>query len=99
VIKTEPNVPVPRLVNLPMGAVIVDEGTMQPLAELRRIRPIIDLAKLRRETAPIRNGDDAVLETYLKHANITGYFEREARTVWGVVSLIVRQAIERRGQR
>ena len=83
-IKTEPNTPAPRLVNMPMGAVIVDEGTTQPLAELRRIGPIIDLAKLRRETAPIKNGDDAILETYLKHANITGYFEREARTVWAL---------------
>ena len=33
---------------------------------------------------PIKNGDDAILETYLKHANISGYFEREARTVWGL---------------
>ena len=23
---------------------------------------------------PTKNGDDAVLETYLKHANITGYY-------------------------
>ena len=83
-IKTEPNGPARRLVNMPMGAVITDEGTTRPLAELRRIGPIIDLAKLRREAAPIKNGDDAVLETYLKHANITGYFEREARTVWAL---------------
>ena len=51
---------------------------------MRRIGPIIDLGKLRREAAPIKNGDDAILETYLKHANISGYFEREARTVWGL---------------
>ena len=25
-----------------------------------------------------------ILETYLKHANISGYFEREARTVWAL---------------
>jgi integrase len=31
-----------------------------------------------------KNGDDSVLETYLKHANITGYFEREARAVWAL---------------
>jgi integrase len=29
-------------------------------------------------------GDDAILETYLKHANITGYAEREARDVWAL---------------
>jgi integrase len=84
-IKTEPNGPARRLVNMPLGAVIIDEGnTTQPLAELQRIGPIINLGKLRREAAPIKNGDDAILETYLKHANISGYFEREARTVWGL---------------
>jgi len=35
-----------------------------------------------RPTVPTKNGDDAILETYLKHANITGYYEREARNVW-----------------
>ena len=83
-IKTEPNGPALRLVNMPMGAVLIDEGTPQPLAELRRIGPFIDLAKLTRGAVPIKNGDDAILETYLKHANISGYFEREARTVWGL---------------
>jgi integrase len=37
-----------------------------------------------RPTVPKKNGDDAVLETYLKHANITGYYEREARNVWAL---------------
>jgi hypothetical protein len=32
-----------------------------------------------------KNGDDAILETYLKHANITGHFEREARNVWALL--------------
>ena len=31
-----------------------------------------------------RTADDAILETYLKHANITGYYEREARNVWAL---------------
>jgi integrase len=83
-IKTEPNRPAQRLLNWPMGAVIIDEGTTRPLAELRRIGPIIDLAKLRREAPSKKSSDDAVLETYLKHANITGYFEREARSVWSL---------------
>jgi integrase len=30
------------------------------------------------------NPDDALIETYLKHKNITGYFEREARAVWAL---------------
>ncbi len=37
-----------------------------------------------RPTAPTKNGDDTVLETYLKHANITGHYEREARAVWAL---------------
>jgi integrase len=28
--------------------------------------------------------DDALIETYLKHKNITGHFEREARAVWAL---------------
>jgi integrase len=83
-IKTEPNKPIPRLLNLPMGAVLVFGGEKESRAELRRIGPIVDFEKLKREIAPIKKGDDAILETYLKHANISGYFEREARTVWAL---------------
>jgi integrase len=81
-ITTEPNNPMLKLVNLPRGAVIIDGHTTHPLAELRRIGPVIDMAKLRRPAASIKNGDDAVLETYLRHANLSGYFEQEARAVW-----------------
>jgi integrase len=28
--------------------------------------------------------DDALIDTYLKHKNITGYYEREARAVWAL---------------
>jgi integrase len=31
-----------------------------------------------------KNGDDAILETYLKHANVTGFYEREARSTWAL---------------
>ena len=37
-----------------------------------------------RPTAPTKNGDDAILEAYLKHANITGQYEREARATWAL---------------
>src|SRR6266566_2321605 len=43
----------------------------------------------KRSTLPTKNGDDAMLETYLKHANITGYFEREARNVWALYKTLV----------
>lgn len=31
-----------------------------------------------------KNGDDAILETYLQHRNVTRHYEREARSVWAL---------------
>jgi integrase len=39
--------------------------------------------RLRRPVAA-KNGDDAIIETYLKHADITGHYEREARATWSL---------------
>jgi integrase len=39
---------------------------------------------MKRPTVGVKNGDDAIFETYLKHANITGYFKREAEAVWAL---------------
>ena len=36
----------------------------------------------RRKKPPAKGGDDVLLETYLTHNNITGYYEREARDTW-----------------
>jgi integrase len=36
----------------------------------------------RRKKPPAKGSDDALLETYLTHNNITGYYEREARDTW-----------------
>jgi integrase len=44
-------------------------------------------AFVRREEQRQRTGtspDDALIETYLKHKNVTGYYEREARAVWAL---------------
>jgi integrase len=38
----------------------------------------------KRRSVAAKDGDDAILETYLSHANVTGYYEREARAVWAV---------------
>ena len=73
-----------RLVNLPLGAVIHFGNPTRPISELRRMGPVFDVSKMDRPTPPTKNGDDAILETYLKHANITGHFEREARNVWAL---------------
>lgn len=35
-----------------------------------------------RPTVAAKNGDDAILEAYLKKQNITGFYEREARATW-----------------
>jgi integrase len=83
VVHREPNGgPGQSLVNLPLGAVIHFGNPTRPISELRRIGPVFDVSKMDRPTLPTKNGDDAILETYLKHANITGHFEREARNVW-----------------
>src|SRR3954452_9507489 len=52
------------------------------LPSLREQKAIVRGERQRQRTAT--NGDDALIETYLKHKNITGYYEREARAVWGL---------------
>lgn len=85
VIRREPNGgPGQRLANLPPGAVIHFGNPTRPVSELRRIGSVVDVSKIDRPGLLTKNGDDAILETYLKHANITGQFEREARNVWAL---------------
>jgi integrase len=42
----------------------------------------------RRLALPKKSADDAILETYLKHANVTGYPEREARAMWSLFRML-----------
>jgi integrase len=85
VVRREPNGgPGQSFVNLPLGAVIHFGNPTRPVSELRRIGPVFDVSKMDRPTLVTKNSDDAILETYLKHANITGHFEREARSVWAL---------------
>ena len=85
-VKRKPNGgPAQRLVNLPMGALV--HGDKAPLGELHRKykgAPFFNLDRLQRGAVPTKNGDDTVLEIYLKHAGVTGHFEREARNVWAL---------------
>jgi integrase len=70
-IRTEPNgVLSRRLVGGPLSA--------------KREFEAFDAAYDERPTLPKKNGDDELLETYLKHRNVTGHFEREARNVWAL---------------
>jgi integrase len=70
-VRIEPNgVTVRRLVGGPLSA--------------RREFDALDEAHDERPAVPKKNGDDELLETYLKHRSITGHFEREARNVWAL---------------
>jgi integrase len=45
---------------------------------------LIQASETARPTLALKNSDDAIFETYLRHANVTGYYEREARAVWAL---------------
>jgi integrase len=45
---------------------------------------MVEASETSRPTLAVKNGDDAIIETYLKHAVVTGYCEREARSVWAL---------------
>ena len=52
------------------------------LPPLREQKAIVRRDDQRQRTAT--SADDALIETYLKHKNVTGYYEREARAVWAL---------------
>src|SRR3984957_11204185 len=52
------------------------------LPPLREQKAFVRREDQRQRTAT--NADDALIETYLKHKNVTGYYEREARAVWAL---------------
>jgi hypothetical protein len=37
-----------------------------------------------RRALAVKNGDDLLFDTYVEHANLTGYYKREAETVWAL---------------
>jgi Phage integrase SAM-like domain len=37
-----------------------------------------------RPAVAVKNSDDVIFETYIKHADVTGYYEREARSMWAL---------------
>ena len=48
------------------------------------VRSLVGAYFPERPKAQVKNSDDAIIETYLEHANITGHSERETRTVWAL---------------
>jgi integrase len=75
ILRTEPNGgPAQRLM----------AGPYDTQARAIRAARSLDEAHAVRPKPPVKTGDDALLETYLKHANVTGHFEREARATWAL---------------
>jgi integrase len=58
---------------------IVRDGALVDVPTVREQKAIV-----RQDQRTVISPDDALIETYLKHKNITGYFEREARAVWAL---------------
>ena len=72
-----------ELVILNSGAVVRKEPNGEfALVAVPSVREQKAIARQDQRTAT--SPDDALIETYLKHKNITGYFEREARAVWAL---------------
>jgi integrase len=47
----------------------------------------------KRPTLPVKNGDDALLETYLEHNGIDGLRERQARDIWHIFRTVVNKPL------
>jgi integrase len=77
-IKTEPN---GRLEPHTVTAGVARRGVI-----FRSQRAALSFAQSfdKRPTVLKKNGDDAILETYLRHANVTGYYAREARDTFAL---------------
>jgi integrase len=72
-----------ELIILNSGAVVRQEPNGEfALVAVPSVREQKAIARQDQRTAT--SPDDALIETYLKHKNITGYFEREARAVWAL---------------
>jgi integrase len=72
-----------ELIILNSGAVVRKEPNGEfALVAVPSVREQKAIARRDQRTAT--SPDDALIETYLKHKNITGYFEREARAVWAL---------------
>ena len=53
------------------------------------VRSLAEAFTGRLPAPPVKDADDAIIETYLKHANINGHSERETRAVWGLYRSLV----------
>jgi integrase len=74
-IRTEPNGVLARL--------LVGVGHPVPFSAKQEFR-MLDEAHDNRPTVAKKNGDDAILATYLSHRNIAGRFRQEAEATWAI---------------
>ena len=90
VIRVEPNGGLCQvLINVPRPAIVHNLKNPKMLAVIRRDfphwrGPVIDMNALDRPAIATKNDDDAIFEAYLKHKNVSGYGEREARHLWSL---------------
>ncbi len=71
-----------ELIILNSGAVVRKEPNGEfALVAVPSVREQKAIARQDQRTA---TAEDALIETYLKHKNVTGYYEREARAVWAL---------------
>jgi hypothetical protein len=54
--------------------------------------------KAERPTVPTKNADDAILETYIKDANLSASREREAREMWRIFRAVVDKPLSQCGR-
>jgi hypothetical protein len=69
-----------------------------PLSAKREFEAL-DEAYDERPTVPRKNGDDAILDTYLSHRNIAGRFRHEAEATWALYKKLTNKAAQRRNTR
>jgi integrase len=72
-----------ELVNVP------SKDELSTLFKIAEVGPAKFFANFDRSAVPKKNGDDAILETYLKHSGVTGAGEREARNVWSLYKTLI----------
>jgi hypothetical protein len=65
---------------------VPNSGFLVPLPSLALQRDAVRREELRRRAAP--TSDDAIIDTYVEHANVRGYCEREARATWDTFKLL-----------
>jgi integrase len=87
VIRTEPN-------GGPAHQLIGDPLTVRSLAEAFIDADFGTGRGERRAAATAKGTDDAILGTYLSHANVTGYYEREARATWALFKTLCKKSLK-----